>query len=299
MPLGIRPINDFAFKRTFGDPENKLALASLLGAILDLEIADLRIENPYSRKDFEEDKLTVLDVKATDRAGAIFHIEMQLATQEALTRRLVYYGCELFVDQLAAGDDYRLLRPVYSICLLDQVLWNDWAQVQHSFRLMDEPSGRVLEQTLELHTLELPKYTESEPKLAGLNLLTSWLYWLRHAQEYEPARLEELLPQPGLRQATDALRRISERTEDKAMYDAREKKLRDERWIKACTFDEGVAAGVLLGREEGKLQGKIAILQEMLLLPFSPSDELDKLSALELGELVATLQTQLRTRSGA
>ena len=30
MLIGIRPINDFAFKKTFGSPENKLALISLL-----------------------------------------------------------------------------------------------------------------------------------------------------------------------------------------------------------------------------------------------------------------------------
>ncbi len=36
MLIGIRPINDFAFKKTFGSPENKLALISLLNAILGL-----------------------------------------------------------------------------------------------------------------------------------------------------------------------------------------------------------------------------------------------------------------------
>ena len=34
MPLGIRPINDFAFKKTFGTAENRIALISLLNAIL-------------------------------------------------------------------------------------------------------------------------------------------------------------------------------------------------------------------------------------------------------------------------
>jgi hypothetical protein len=33
MPLGIRPTNDFAFKRIFGSAENKVALISLGGII--------------------------------------------------------------------------------------------------------------------------------------------------------------------------------------------------------------------------------------------------------------------------
>jgi hypothetical protein len=34
MPLGIRPIIDFAFKKTFATPENRPCLISLLNAIL-------------------------------------------------------------------------------------------------------------------------------------------------------------------------------------------------------------------------------------------------------------------------
>ena len=50
MLIGIRPTNDFAFKKTFGTPANKLALISLLNAILDLRspLVDVTIENPYN-----------------------------------------------------------------------------------------------------------------------------------------------------------------------------------------------------------------------------------------------------------
>jgi len=57
QPIGIRPINDFAFKKTFGSPENKVALISLLNAILMLPIpiADVTIENPFNLQDFQDD----------------------------------------------------------------------------------------------------------------------------------------------------------------------------------------------------------------------------------------------------
>ena len=78
MPLGIRPINDLAFKKTFGTPENTLSLISLLNAILELDspIVDVTIVNPYNLQDFETDKLSILDVKAIDRSGAIYDVEM-------------------------------------------------------------------------------------------------------------------------------------------------------------------------------------------------------------------------------
>ena len=134
MRIGIRPINDFAFKKTFGSPENKLALISLLNAILGLPkpIIDVTIENPYCLQDFKDDKLSILDIKAIDQAGAIYDVEMQLSIFNGLIQRIVFYGCEIYTDQLRSGDDYSLLKPAYSICLLDEVLWNDSKKVHHA-----------------------------------------------------------------------------------------------------------------------------------------------------------------------
>ncbi len=150
MPLGIRPINDFAFKKTFGTAENCVALISLLNAILTLKspIVEVTIENPYNLQDFEDDKLSILDVKAVDGGGAIYDVEMQLAIFAGLVQRIVFYGCELYAGQLKAGDNYAGLHPVYSICLVNGILWPEATRVHHAFRLADEESGRVLQRNL-------------------------------------------------------------------------------------------------------------------------------------------------------
>jgi predicted transposase/invertase (TIGR01784 family) len=73
MPLGIRPINDFAFKKIFGSAENRVSLISLLNAILmpKSPIVDVTLENPFNLQDFKDDKLSILDIKAIDGSGAI------------------------------------------------------------------------------------------------------------------------------------------------------------------------------------------------------------------------------------
>ena len=43
----------------------------------------------------------------------------------------------------------------FSICLVDGILWKDATKVHHAFRLTDAESGRVLKETMEIHTLEL------------------------------------------------------------------------------------------------------------------------------------------------
>ena len=232
MPIGIRPINDFAYKKIFGTPANKLALISLLNAILSLRspIIDVTIVNPYNLQDFQDDKLSILDVKAVDQSGAIYDIEMQLTIFHGLVQRIVFYGCEIYAGQLNAGDDYSDLKPAFSICLIDGILWKDADKVHHAFRLTDQESGRTLDGTLEIHTLEFGRYNLSESELATASMLDCWLYWLLHAHEYESDELLSLFPQKAIQQATQTITQIALVTEDKAMYDAREKAIRDQQW---------------------------------------------------------------------
>ena len=105
--LGISPTNDFAYKKVFGSQANELVLFRLLNAILNLprRISTVTIENPFNYQDFYEDKLSVLDIKAVDEAGAIFDIEMQLEAHLGLIQRIVFYGCELYSGQMKTGDD--------------------------------------------------------------------------------------------------------------------------------------------------------------------------------------------------
>src|SRR5208282_3499839 len=117
---------------------------------------------------------------------------------EGLVARIVFYGCELYAAQLKAGGDYADLHPVYSICLVDGVLWQDAVEVHHAFQLADRKSGRVLHGTLEIHTLELGRYNLQEPELRSAGMLDCWLFWFLHAHEYEPEALLTLFPQQAI-----------------------------------------------------------------------------------------------------
>jgi predicted transposase/invertase (TIGR01784 family) len=317
MPLGIRPINDMAFKKTFGTPENKLCLISLLNAILNLNspITDVTIKNPYNLQDFESDKLSILDIKATDKSGAIYDIEMQLRIFEGLVNRIVFYGCELYADQLRSGEAYADLKPVYSICLVDGLIWKDAAPVHQRFQLCDLASGRVLENTIEIHTLELARYDLTESDLPTASRLECWLFWLLHAHEYEPDDLLRLFPDAAFQQATRTIIQISEKTEDKAMYDAREKAIRDYQSEMSSAvrkarqeglqegLQEGVQEGLLEGLQKGDLKGRrqgrielIQTLQMLLQVRESTVEEFSDLSEVQLLAMSEELRSQLRNR---
>jgi predicted transposase YdaD len=124
-----------------------------------------------------------------------------------------------------------------------------------------------------------------------------------HAHEYEPAALLELLPQPAIRQATETLARIAEITEDKAMYDAREKAIRDRQWQLNAAFREGEAKGEAKGKIEGQREGeindrieRIQSLQGILRVPVSDEQQLRAMTFEQLQSLTRSLQEDIRNR---
>jgi len=177
-------------------------------------------------------------------------------------------------------------------------------KVHHAFRLVDQDSGRLLVETLEIHTLELGWYNLQESELETASLLDRWLYWLLHAHQYDAQTLGSLFSQPEFQKATDSIDRIAKKTEDKAMYDTREKAIRDQQWILNAARREGREEGrvegreegEIKGREEGELFGKIRMLQNLLSLPESTDEVLKPKSGTDLETLATELQAQLRKR---
>jgi predicted transposase/invertase (TIGR01784 family) len=228
---------------------------------------------------------------------------MQLSASPGLTKRIVFYGCEVYAGQLRAGDEYDELKPVYSICLLDGRLWADSTRVHHAFRLTDRDTGRCLKDTLEVHTLEFGLYNLKESDLCSASLLDRWLFWLLHAHEYDEETLKRLFPEPAFWQATETIARIARITEDKTMYDTREKALRDQQWLlnsaRAEAREEGREEGEIRGELRGEINGEIKLiqtLQEIFGGPISDEPSLRSQSLEQLRLITAELRAHIQNR---
>ncbi len=323
MRIGIKPTVDFAFKKIFGSPENGAALMGLLNAILELPkpIREVEILNPFSYQDFGDDKLTILDIRARDSTGRNLNIEMQVSVVRSLLPRLVYYACSLYADQLRAGDGYNKLRPAISICLLNRELYADSTEPHHRFRLCDLEHRRELSESIEVHTVELPKYDLAVETISQRSRIEQWAFFFLHAADYNRETLSALLPGIEFAQAITAIDTISRKTEDKIMYDDREKAQRDYQWRMESVEEalaegeerlreeeerlreEGREKGREEGREEGEQRGewigKIKLLQELLHETPPSKDQLSQMTNEALVGLVETLQQRLRDRNGA
>ena len=254
----------------------------------------IRLIGPaHASWNFAESKLIVLDVRCRDSAGRWLNVEMQVSVYAGLIERLVYYACSMYVDQLSKGGNYALASPAISICLLNHVLFQESSQAHHRFQMQDRASGRKLDNAVEVHTVELTKYNLVEETISGGSKLEQWAFLLLRAQDYDAPTLKCLLPGIEFETAIDTIEIISEKTEDKQMYDQREKAQRDYEWALSGARQEGREEG----REEGKLAGKIQMLQELLGEPPTDDAELAAFGAEALTIRLAELQQRLRDRS--
>jgi len=161
--IGIRAWIDFAFKKISGKKGNEICLVSLLNSVLDLPspIESVQYLNPFSLKEFQEDKFICVDVKATDSQGRVFVVEVQIAPITCFIKRATYYAAKTFTEQLPSGGAYSSLKATYAVCLLTGSIWTD-DRLHHHFRMTAKESGAVLLDSIEIHTVEFGKTQRNE-----------------------------------------------------------------------------------------------------------------------------------------
>lgn len=306
MPLGIDPTVDYVFKRLFGDPQNSDLLIHLLNAVLELNepIEFVEILNPFLEKEFNDDKLAVLDIKACDRDRHWLNVEIQTSIFGGLKERLVYYTSCLFAEQFGEGDSYGELLPTISICFLTRSLFGKTPIGHLRFVLTDAVHQIQLTDRFQVHTVEMLKYDVTQKDLTEALPLEKWVFFIRRAAELEPAELIRLLPDPAFVKATGVLEMISRTPEERLRYDQRQKAIRDRfselEYNRMIAREEGREEGRELGREEGERIATIRllhILQNLAKVSITSESEIKGLSNAELADRIEQVQRQLGSSS--
>lgn len=232
MKHRIDPKIDCVFKALLGSEENRNLLVHFLNAVLadDLSapIAEVEILNPYNDKEFLDDKLSVVDVKAKDSAGRRYQIEIQLLSYRHLPERMVYTWCDIVSQQLQSGQDYSLLKPVYSIWLLAENLLPGEDEYAHEYTLCDR-LGRNLGNLGGIHLLELKKFTAERIETEEQR----WLRFFKEGEQLDDAALPDWMNTEEMRQAMNTLKLFSEKERDYFAYQARQDFLREQRTLQA------------------------------------------------------------------
>lgn len=286
MPLGIRPTVDFVFKLLFGSLENTDLLIHLLNAVLKPEspIEEVEILNPYNDKMFEDDKLSIVDVKARDSSGAWYVIEVQTTIPGELRNRLVFYTAELFSRQMNEGTSYGELRPAISICFLTEPLFQEVEFGHLRFSLYDAAHSLDFGDQIQLHLIQLSKYHVMEADLVDADAFERWIYFLTESQNRDPDELRQLLPDATFSKATGILEMIAKSPELRLIYDDRAKEAKDR-------YSELKDA-----EARGKLIGRIQTLQELVSDTISDDATLSSQTSESLEKMIRELKLRLVKR---
>lgn len=224
----VNPRNDVAFKKIFGNEEHKEILISFLNAVLDLtgdkEIQEIELLNPYQAPRIAALKYTLLDVRAKDKRGVTFIVEMQVEDVAGLRKRFLYYAAKAYASQIERGTDYPKLNQVIFIGILD---FEEFATLHYLTRIqfLNTVTFQPELHDLEFNFLELPKFSKHEEELT--TILEKWLFFLKHAAELEV--IPESADSVALRAAYDLANQFDWTKEELEVYDYWGIKAQDER----------------------------------------------------------------------
>jgi len=223
MKHRINPIVDCVFKALLGSEKNKNLLIHFLNAVTGLEgdniITDVVILNPYNEREFMEDKLSIVDIKAECQNDFKYQIEIQLAVYPALASRIVYNWSTIYHSQLTKKKgNYKELKPVLSIWLLDSPLFKDVEDYHLKFGLHDLSNKVSLSDHLTIHLLQLSHFDDHK---GVCNETERWLYFFKQAENQDIENLPEVLKTKEMKQAMETLQDFSENQKNYLLYQSR------------------------------------------------------------------------------
>jgi predicted transposase/invertase (TIGR01784 family) len=264
--IEVIPIVDIAFKKIFGVEENEDLLISLINSIVEIEdqVCEIQILNPYNAQTYKLQRLSILDIKAKNKEGKRFNIEMQIADQGDYDKRALYYWAKLYSAQLKKSFTYKSLSKAIGIHILNFTSIPKLPDYHNVFRITEKKSGAVYFKDLELHTIELKKFNEKEGLAETLKKVKSsldkWLTFLTKYDLLESNNLPEELDEPELKKAVRVLEVMNFTEAEIEVYEDHLKWLMTE----ASALEKAEVKGFEKGIEKGIQQEKIEIAKSML-----------------------------------
>jgi len=271
-------MNDFAFKRVFGEPDGARGLVAFLNGILKRPdpIVSVTFENAEIPPVSAEEKTVRLDIAARSDRDLAFDIEMQATRQLTIRKRALLYWSRLFEKQSRRGQGYDVLTPCIAIQILNFTAIESTNAFHTSYHVVENQEGFRLTEELEIHLLELPKFRGSvkNAEKTARDDLGKWLLMMNAAENegWRKVLEEAATMDPELKETLAVWESASMDDATWKRYNDRDLLLRDfyqyrkegfEDGIKEG-FEDGIREGFEKGIKEGKYAEAVAIARGML-----------------------------------
>jgi len=260
----LNPKSDLVFKKIFG--EHPELLKSFLNAFLplpsDAPIESLSYLPTENVPEIPEFKYTIVDVRCTDTKGRHFIVEMQLRWIDNFMKRMLFNSASAYTRQLARGEDYNALCPVYGLSIVDATFSEseDWF---HLYQLTHAQDATKILEDIQLIFLELPNFKPATLKEKKLTVL--WLRFLTEINEDTATIDPALFEISEISQAIEYTKMAAYSANELLIYERNWDAVSTEKTLMMGHFRAGKAEGKAEGIEEGEEKRSRKIAHNLLL----------------------------------
>lgn len=275
----MSPKIDFCFKELM---ENTKIRIGFLSAVLNLspgQIKSTRLLNTNLRREHEEEKQGILDVRLTLNNDMEIDIEIQLAKLKVWGDRSLFYLSKMYAEQIGVGEKYTVFKKCISISILDFTLFEDTNEFYSCFHIREDKRNTILTDKMEFHVLELSKLPKDFDKN---NSILLWAKFINAESEEEFLMVAK--ENSYIEEAYHQLTVISQDKEKRLQYEARQKAIWDHN-----TF---LFEAEQRGEERGQYKRNVEIVKNAfhLGLPMEQIMLLTGLSQKNIEEIQATIE---------
>ena len=261
------PTVDFCFKELMNNENIRKGMIAAILNVHPREIEKADLMPTILRKEYEDDKYGILDVRVKLTDGTQIDFEMQMVYFEYWANRTLFYLGKMYTDQIKEGEGYENLKKCIQVSIFDHVYFNEDDRCYRRITFRDDKMNQEYTDLMEIHILELPKLPAEQQDETSL---VQWMRFLGGKSREDFEKMAE--KNPEIKEAYDMLDKMSADERKRLEYEERQKLIRDKMWIingmkRQCekAMQEGREKGMQEGREKGMQEGRLLNIREMLL----------------------------------
>ena len=184
----------------------------------------------------------MLDILAKIDDKEYCNIELQIAMQENIIERILYYWARIYVRSMKKGNDYKSLKRTIQVLITNFEVKDLESLEYHTKWEIIEEKGRkkILTKDLEVHIIEMPKIYKLSKKEQKQELI-KWIYFFENPENKKGwgyMQKEEEIEE--IKEAREKLREISEDEKMQRIAELRQKAIWDERSGREYERKEGI-----------------------------------------------------------
>ncbi len=264
----IHAYSDIFVKYLLGSEGNEKILLSFINDVMNnagyKKIKSVKIMNPFNLKTFPTDKESIVDVRAVDKNGKVYNIEIQSTYQKDFKNRVLFYWSEKYASQLKEGEKFTKLKPVISINIVNFNIIEECNDYHNWFYPVKNGNPEiVLSKHFLIHFLELKKIPKKNTEIKSH--LEKWLFYLKNEGKEGIDMTYVIKDDETLEKAHDIYEHFTEDDELREAYWARTE------WERRHLSD------IENAKEEGKEEGEINKAKKMAKKMKKNNEPIDKI----------------------